>query len=214
MTQTEEKITNESETSATLEQVIPLIREAAEKGNAEAMFRYGMLFANGEGLPLDYVSAAQWLQKAAEQGHAGAQRTLAWLYANGYGLTQSDEQALHWYTQAAEAGDLNAQYTLATIYQGGRLGVEADTKTMLHWYTQAANQGSATAQYVLGKLLAEGKRVQQNEEAAFQWLTLAVMGGSEPAKQELALLSAGLDQEQLEAFKQRMMAGLQGAGDG
>lgn len=192
-------------------EVFAALEQSAVNGNAQAQYRLGVMHANGDGVPLNYVKAAQWLSTAAEQGLAEAQRLLAWLYANGYGVEQDYAQARHWFTRAAEGGDAKAQYSLGFMYQTGYYGTTPDTREMLTWFQRAADQGNASAQLALGKLLAEGTRVAQNEEAAFQWLTLAIMNGNEAAKKELALLSARLDQQQLEQFRsamlQRMMPG-------
>lgn len=191
--------------------LLTVLEQSAAKGNAQAQYRLGLLHANGDGVPLNYVKAAEWLTAAAEQDVSEAQRLLAWLYANGYGVEQDYTQARHWFTRAAEAGDAKAQYSLGFMYQTGYYETTPDSREMLKWFQRSADQGNASAQLALGKLLAEGKRVAQNDEAAFQWLTLAIIGGNESAKKELALLSARLDPEQLEQFRhnmmQRMMSG-------
>ncbi len=188
------------------------LEQAATQGNAQAQYRIGVMNANGDGVPLNYVKAAQWLTAAAEQNLAEAQRLLAWLYANGYGTEQDYTQARYWFTRAAEGGDAKAQYSLGFMYQTGYYETKPDTREMLKWFQRSADQGNASAQLALGKLLAEGKRVAQNDEAAFQWLTLAIMNGNESAKKELALLSARLDQEQLEQFRNRMMQRMMSGG--
>jgi TPR repeat protein len=54
-----------------------LLREAGGSGHPEAQYRLGVLYANAEGVPLDYVAAATWLRRAADQGHGRAQSILA-----------------------------------------------------------------------------------------------------------------------------------------
>ena len=49
------------------------------QGNADAQFSLGVLYAEGRGVPQDYVEAARWFRRAAEQGlgrtvHAGEGR--------------------------------------------------------------------------------------------------------------------------------------------
>ena len=48
------------------------IRKAAQAGNAEAQFRLGVMFGNGDGVALDYAQAESWFEKAAAQGHENA----------------------------------------------------------------------------------------------------------------------------------------------
>lgn len=193
--------------------LIETLRKAAKGGNLEAQYRLGLLCANGEAVPLDFVAAAEWLSKAAEQGHTEAMRTLATLYAGGMGVEQDNDKTRQWLMRSAEGGNSAAQCTVAAMYQFGHHGAKVDIKSMLFWYQQAAEQGYATAQFALGKLLSAGELVQRNEEAAFQWLTLAIMSGSKPAQKELAMLTARLDQTTLESYRERMMLAV-GQGDG
>jgi TPR repeat protein len=51
-------------------------RPLAEQGDADAQYRLGVLYANGYGVPKDYVQARQWYEKAAAQGNTIAQYNL------------------------------------------------------------------------------------------------------------------------------------------
>ena len=53
------------------------LQEAAEQGQAEAQFKLGLLYFNGEGVPKDFVRAAEWFRKAAGQGHTEAKGYIA-----------------------------------------------------------------------------------------------------------------------------------------
>lgn len=182
------------------------LTKEAEGGDALAQFKLGALYSNGHTVEPDLTKGARWFRKAAKQGEITAQTLLAWMYEKGEGVGQSFTAALEWYLKAAEAGDSDAQCALGDIYLEGRPGIEANPKTMLKWYEHAANASHPKAQYMLGKLLAEGTRVAQNDEAAFQWLTLAIMNESELAQKELAMLTARLGNEKIERFRENMMA--------
>ena len=41
-----------------------LIQQAAEGGKAEAQYRLGLMYADQDGLPLDYREASKWLRRA------------------------------------------------------------------------------------------------------------------------------------------------------
>ena len=181
------------------------VRKAAEAGNAEAQFRLGMMYGNADGMPLDLSTAAEWIERAAAQGHAEAQATLAWLYANGHGVTQSDQDALNWYRAAAEQGLAQAEYMMATVYRFGQFGLDRDFEQALDWYVKAANRGFATAQFALGRMLMEGKRVAQDDEAALQWLMLAEANGSKKAEEHIRTLLQRLPPERLAAVRERML---------
>jgi len=46
--------------------------DAAERGDAEAQYELGLMYANGRGVPEDFMKALEWVRKAAVQGHAEA----------------------------------------------------------------------------------------------------------------------------------------------
>lgn len=188
-----------------MEQALRLLRQAAADGNPEAQYRLGVMYANAEGVALDYVEAARWIGHAATKGHPQAQSILAWLYASGFGVAQDDAEAGRWYVRAAEQGNAKDQYTVAAMYRWGRYGVEKDPEKMVAWYQRAANQGFAPAQYALGQLLAAGDGVVRDVVTAFQWLSLAMVNGSEQAGKALGVLTREMTPAQIETAKRQML---------
>ena len=183
---------------------LPALKAAAEGGDPESQFKLGALYANGRAVEQDSHKATEWLEKAARQGWTAAQTLLAWIYTKG-NVTHDGPRAAQWYMAAAEAGDPDAMCALGDIYRSGIPGVERSVQAMLSWYQNAANYQQPKAQYMLGKLLAEGTLIPGNDEVAFQWLTLAILNGSDAAQRELAILTARLDEEQIDTFKKRMV---------
>jgi TPR repeat protein len=188
---------------------LPDIEQRAESGDMDACFELGALYAHGRGVKHNSQQARKWLKRAIKQDSVVARTLLAWLYLNDESLGASDTDALQLFLEAAEAGDSDAQCSLGDIYLEGAAGIEPNPKAMMQWYRSAANLNHPKAQYMLGKLLAEGKVIEQNNEAAFQWLTLAIMNQSEPAQKELAMLTSRLSSDELEQYKQRMMDNMQ-----
>lgn len=188
---------------------LPDIEARADQGEAEAQLTLGVLYANGRGVKASPGKAAEWLERAAEQEIAEAMTLLGWMYANGHGVASSAKRARDYYRQAAEKGDTDAQCSLANLLlEGAGKGTPAVAEALI-LYEAAGRGGHPKAQYMLGKLLAEGTLVPEDEEAAFQWLTMAIMNGSEPAQKEMQMLTARLDRGQIETFKQRMMERMQ-----
>ena len=60
-----------------------LLREAADRGHAEAQASLGVMFELGKGVTQDYAQAAAWYTKAAEQGFPFAQNALGTLLSEG-----------------------------------------------------------------------------------------------------------------------------------
>ncbi len=89
-----------------------LWRPLAERGDAEAQYYVGWLYANGYGLRVDPLAAADWWQRAAASGHAEAQFALGHVYSTGEGVAKDDALAVHWYRAAADQGHDEAQHIL------------------------------------------------------------------------------------------------------
>ncbi|WP_019054660.1 tetratricopeptide repeat protein [Sphingobium xenophagum] len=79
----------------------PLLREAANEGQVDAMALVGVLLAQGEqGFTKDPVEARQWYRKAALKGHARAAFNLGLDYEWGMGGLPDREQAIAAYRMA------------------------------------------------------------------------------------------------------------------
>ncbi|MCB1774635.1 MAG: sel1 repeat family protein, partial [Gammaproteobacteria bacterium] len=157
------------------------VRKAAKAGNAEAQFRLGVMYGNGDGVALDHDQARDWFERAASQGHENALITLAWMYANGTGVAVDEDRARELYLEAARRGSAKAQYVVATMYRFAQYGIGKDMQAAVEWYLKAADQGMPTAQFALGKMLMEGRGVVRDDAAALQWLSLAHVNGSKRA---------------------------------
>lgn len=57
--------------------------DQADQGNAEAQYKLGLMYEQGEAVEQDYQKATEWFTKAAEQGYAGAKEQLDKLYSKG-----------------------------------------------------------------------------------------------------------------------------------
>ncbi|WP_189484211.1 tetratricopeptide repeat protein, partial [Alishewanella tabrizica] len=118
-------------------------RIRAEQGDANAQYKIGMLYDQGEGYRAQQ-DAVIWFYKAAEQGHPGAQQAVATRYIIGRGVYLSDADAHKWYLKAAEQDDPWAQYVLGSNYLNGK-GVTRSTSEAIKWLYKAAQNGHPTA---------------------------------------------------------------------
>lgn len=197
---------NAAPSDAEQRQAVEAINAAARRGNPEAQFRLGVMYGNADGVPLDHGQALDWFNKAAAQGHENALITLAWMYANGTGVDADEDQARELYLRAAKRGSAKAQYVVATMYRFAQYGVEKNLAAAVEWYLEAANQGMPTAQFALGKLLMEGKHVEQDDAVALQWLTLAHVNGSKRAGDYVEHLIKRMDPAEVAEIRARMTA--------
>lgn len=195
-----------NQTTTETAQAVEAMERAADAGNVDAQFRLGVMYANGDEVPLNYTRAAQLIQQAAEQGMVDAQSTLAWLYANGYGVQQDDAAAREWYLRAAGQGSPKDQYVVGTMYRFAQFGAERDPAIAVDWYRRAAEQGFAPAQFALGRMLMEGKHVPEDRIGAFQWLSLAHVNGSKRAEGAVKELLNRMTPAELVRAKAEMLA--------
>lgn len=184
------------------ETMIALLRPLAEKGNAEAQFRLGCRYDNGEGVKQDYAKAFAWYEKSTLQNHARAQYNLGWLYEAGKGIAQDYGKAFAWYEKSALQGNMYAQGNLANCYEYGN-GVVQNYEKAFAWYEKAALQGSMRGQNSLGILYETGKGVSRNYAKAIEWYEKAAMQGDMYAQYNLANLyrdGTGVTQDYEKAF--------------
>ena len=187
-------------------------RPLAEQGDAAAQTVLGLMYANGEGIPEDYIQAAYWWRKAAEQGDATAQFNLGVMYANGKGVPEDAVQAVYWYRKAAEQGDATAQNNLGAMYADGE-GVPEDAVQAVYWYRKAAEQGEANAQLNLGFMYANGEGVPENYVQAVRWFRKAAEQGNATAQIGLGLMYAngeGIPKDEIQAYAWLNLAAAQG----
>jgi hypothetical protein len=164
------------------------IRLSAEKGDANAQFLLGNMYADGRGVVRDQQQAASWYRKSAEQGNAAGQLYLAMMYLDGKS-NQDQQQAASWIRKSAEQGNADAQYLLGMMYGEGR-GVAKDQQQAASWILKAATQGQVMAQSRIGTLYLRGEGVAQDQEQAVFWYRKAASQGDARAQQVLNTLQS------------------------
>ena len=168
-----------------LRELLPL----AEKGNAEAQNRLGVMYSNGWGVQQDNSEALKWYRKAAEQGHAVAQTNLGDSYYLGKFVPQDYKKALKWYRKAAEQGDSWAQYRLGDIYERGQ-GVPRNDKEALKWYRKAAKHGYPGAAQSVAEL-ERAMRVREHHSIRPRLFGVTLVGATRSSFRS-ALKQAGV----------------------
>src|SRR5438132_432724 len=83
-------------------------RPLAEKGDADAQYSLGLLYAKGQGVGQSYSKAVHWYRQAAEQGDADAQISLGLLLAKGEGVPQDYVKGHVWLSLSAAQGNKDA----------------------------------------------------------------------------------------------------------
>ena len=166
------------------------IRQAADRGNAEAQNTLGRLYAFGaSGVPLDRKEAVKWFRKAADRGNAEAQYNLGCCCEYGRGVRKNAGKAAELYRLAAEQGYAPAQFQFASCLQQGK-GVLEDKYEAVRWYRKAAEQGHINAQVNLALCYENGSGVEKDENLARKWLHKAAGQGDENGREKLLLMES------------------------
>lgn len=119
-------------------------RQAAAKGNGEAMYTIGVLYGQGNGVPQDYAKAMTWCRKAAAKGNGEAMNAIGALYDHGDGVAQDYAKAMAWWRKAAAEGNDSAMFNIGTLYDRGD-GVPQDEKKAVMWMRRAELAGGQAA---------------------------------------------------------------------
>ena len=153
------------------------LRPLAERGNAEAQYRVGLMHEFGRGYPVDKAQAVAWLRKAAAQDHAAAQQELGVIYATGDGVPKDDGEAVAWFRKSATLGNAAAQYNLGLMIAKGA-GVRNDDADAVAWFRKAATQGFSLAQFKLGLAYEHGVGVAKDPVLAYASYAIAARDGN------------------------------------
>ena len=161
---------------------IDSIKESADKGNAEAQFKMGILYEHGRGVPQSDSESVRWYSQAAIQGHAEAQCNLGGMYAIGKGIPQNYVEAMKWFMKAANQGQSLAQYRIGFMYSVGH-GVPQDNVEALRWFKKASDQRQPYAQFAMGSMYELGTGgLPQDYSKAMEFYKKAANQGIAPAQ--------------------------------
>jgi TPR repeat protein len=142
------------------------IKMQAEKGDATAQFKLGVMYFNGQETAQNYKEALKWFQRAAEQQLPEAQYNVGLMYYEGKGASQNFTEALKWFNKAAEQNNPKAQYNLGVMYSLGE-GVPQDNVKAYMWLSLAYSNGFEQAQNNI-LLLDKVMTASEMEKAAAQ----------------------------------------------
>ena len=199
---------DEDENKDNIIKAIDCFTQAAEYGDAEALFNLGEIsrkYWNGEDRN---EKSLKYYKKAALLGNADAQYWLALYYRNGIGLEKDDAQALVWLQKSSEQENAKAQNMLGRCYQEG-WGVEKDSVKAIEWFKKAAAQGYAIAMSNLAFHYDSGEGVGQDYKEAIKWFEKAAEQDNSTALYMLGMYyhyGLGIEKDEEQSFKYYLKA--------
>ena len=126
--------------------------------------------------------ASEFYRKAAALGHTPSELRLAFCL-----IEENTDEAVRLLKQAREQGVCEASYGLGVIAERAEKYDDA-----VEYYSEAAELGHAAAQNALACFYIEGKGVNDNDDAAFQWLELAANQGLTDAMANLGAIMVSI----------------------
>lgn len=182
--QTPEELNQKSKdflTKQDFKNAVPLIRQAAEKGNAEAQYNYGICFQQGVEVVRDDSSANSWFLQSAKQGWKDAQFKIAYSFAKGRGWKKDEAMAFYWSKKCAEQQDPECMGNVINCYLEG-FGIKKNIDSMLFWAKRLALlqnpvdlrlSGEITsARANLALMYNEGKSIPKDLKKSYMWFVI------------------------------------------
>ena len=165
------------------------IREAADEGNAIALYMMAEYFWEGYGVQhINNQKAIAYFKKSYEAGYAVAGYDVAASLPDG--SPEQDEIRNHAkdnILELANEEDVFAQTNAAWGYREG-YGTAVDHVEAVKWVRKAAEQGFARAQYDLGWMYQYGRGVERFDEKAAGWYLKAAEQGLARAQRNLGFM--------------------------
>lgn len=175
-----EELDTSADRKAAIERKVKIIREAAERGDREAQYNFGILYWDGNYIEKNRVKSIEWYQKSADQGYIPAQCNLGVIYY----AEKNFPKAIELFRKADAQGNPHAQHNLGLCYANGN-GVTKDEVEAVKWFRKAAEQGLPDAEYELGDRYANGTGVPIDMTKAMEWYSKAATHGHYEAKKKI-----------------------------
>lgn len=133
----------------------------AEEGDAEACYKLGLKFYNGEDGEYDFQKAVQWFEKAASGGCEKAYFPLGGIYKfGGHGVLENQKKAAEYYLKAYDCcvddDKLEIEESLGFCYYSLQ-----DEENALRWARRYAKCGEAQALSSYGAMLYDYERYDE-----------------------------------------------------
>ncbi len=177
-------IANNSQTSKTeTSQKYFYAKRAAERGNAQAQYDLGLMYATGNGVQKNEALALTWFNRASQNNFAQV------LKVKEVTSPSKMSQKFIFAKEAAKKGNARAQFDLAMMYHKGE-GIKRNEKLAFNYFHKAARNNSVEAKFQMGINFSEGRGVRKQTQLAKYWFKLAAKAGHRTAMAHLASLES------------------------
>ncbi len=160
------------------DKALPLLKQSAELGNAEAQYNLGYFYQAGVIVDKNQKIANEWYVKSADQGFNDALYQLMMAYGNGIGVEQDANKAFTYALACAENNDGTCMWNVVNCYYSG-IGVDKNIDKMFEWAIRLGKlenpenlQKSAyitSMRLQLAKMYLDGKDIKQDYFKSYLW---------------------------------------------
>jgi TPR repeat protein len=200
------------------EKAFPILRKAAELGNAEAQYNLGYFLQNGVEISKNENEAFQWYKKSSENGFNDGHYAMMMAYANGSGTEINHEKAFEYALKCAQNNDATCMWNIVNCYKQG-LGVTKNSIKMLEWATKLSLlenpenlslSGNITSMRLsLAQMYRDGDNVEKDAYKSYLWYLIynefkrdfSVIQQNQVIE-EIKVAEAKLNEKQLKSSKQ------------
>ena len=163
------------------DKAVPLLKQAAELGNAESQYNLGYCYQAGIGVERNPKIAIEWYSKSAKQGWNDGLYQMMMAYGSGNGVQQDFNKAFSYALKCAENGDGTCMFNVINCYKEGT-GTDKDINKMLEWAIRLGKLDNpenlqksgyiTSARLNLAYLFRDGTDVEQNNYKSYQWFLI------------------------------------------
>lgn len=161
-------------------EAVSLLRRAADRSDARALYLLACCYLEGIGVPASNVLYYAYLQEAAAQGSLEACCSLGSCCEFGIGTPENKQAALTWYRKGAEGGDAEAAYNLAVCLENG-IGTDADPAAAFSAMQSACEGGYTPAYAALALYYRHGIGTDADEQKALDCINIGAEAGDPTA---------------------------------
>lgn len=170
-----------AETEGNTEEALMYYQRAAQRHNADALYRLGELYMTDSSMWTEGVAA---YTEAYERGKLSAAAPLAQAYMVGKGVEKDNKKAFTYAQDAAADGDAYSCMLLGYCYEHG-IGTARDEEKAFENYQRSATQDNPQGIYCLSYCYFNGVGVTKDEHRGQELLEESAKLGCEDAQNML-----------------------------
>lgn len=179
--------------------IMSLIKESAQLGNAEAMYYYGRQLKKDN----DKTNAALYYKMSCDKGFPRGINAYGVVLEEGWAGEPDEEEAAKFYKMAADKNCSAGMRNYGYMLEDGRGGLKKDLKMATKFYRKAASLGDVDGMVCYAYMLETGRGIKKDEKHAKKLYMRAASKKSPEAMNSIGQMyrdGRGVDQNIIKAL--------------